>query len=140
MLARHFVKFPGSLNAADHAFHGVTLRGRCRKNARVNFHMPFRRECHESEIFACTRIGELGRDPDYCHNFPVGAQIRSELRNRITQLVRATKNSIEMLPPVIATLTSAGVSIAIPELITLTPELITLAATPTRILAVINYY
>lgn len=63
-LRQHLITIFGPLNAADNAFwisrHHFARQ--VRKNARVNFHVPFRRECHESEMLACTYIGELGRD------------------------------------------------------------------------------
>jgi len=65
-LCQHLIKNFRTLNAADNAFwisrHHFARQ--VRKNARVNFHVPFRRECHGSEMLACMCIGELGRDPD----------------------------------------------------------------------------
>jgi len=102
--AQHFVKFPGSLNAANHAFrtsrrhfarqvqeeracefpHALSQRVPRERNIRLHAHWRVR------------------TGPRPLPQFPSVPRFRSELRNRITQLVRATKNSIEMLPPVIA--------------------------------------
>lgn len=105
-----------------------------RKKARVNFHVPFSRECHGSEMLACTCIGELGRDLDRAlpqfpsvsgsswlqWNYAISASDEKFDRN-----ATAGNNRPAALEPI---LTSARVSIDIPELLTLT------AVSPARIL------
>lgn len=118
---------------------GYHFARQVRKNARVNFHVPFRRECHGSETARLHVHWRVRTGPrSTATTISIGAWTRSvamELRNQCERRKIRSKcdhrqQRVAALEPI---LTSARVSIAIPELLMLT-------ATPARILADINYY